>query len=145
MCSRGCPEKCTFCTTPQMWGTKVRWRNIDNIIDEIEDGIKNYNIGEIQFEDDTLTANKKRLIEVQKILENLKRHNNESYLEKYCEVLIENKLNDKSKFFGRTKYTTPVIFESDKCKPGELVNVKISHFNQNNLFGFYKKNKIKAA
>ena len=64
MCSRGCPEKCTFCTTPQMWGTKVRWRNIDNIIDEIEDGIKNYNIGEIQFEDDTLTANKKRLIEL---------------------------------------------------------------------------------
>tara|TARA_B100002051_G_C16743417_1_gene645830 strand:- start:127 stop:1641 length:1515 start_codon:yes stop_codon:yes gene_type:complete len=64
MCSRGCPEKCTFCTTPQMWGTKVRWRGIDNIIDEIEDGVKNYQIGEIQFEDDTLTANKKRLIEL---------------------------------------------------------------------------------
>ncbi len=64
MCSRGCPEKCTFCTTPQMWGTKVRWRSIDNIIDEIEDGVKNYQIGEIQFEDDTLTANKKRLIEL---------------------------------------------------------------------------------
>tara|TARA_B110001452_G_scaffold225490_1_gene199470 strand:- start:86 stop:955 length:870 start_codon:yes stop_codon:yes gene_type:complete len=64
MCSRGCPEKCTFCTTPQMWGSKVRWRSIDNIISEIEDGIKNYNIGEIQFEDDTLTANKKRLIEL---------------------------------------------------------------------------------
>ena len=64
MCSRGCPEKCTFCTTPQMWGSKVRWRSIDNIISEIEDGIKNYNIGEIQFEDDALTANKKRLIEL---------------------------------------------------------------------------------
>jgi len=64
MCSRGCPEKCTFCTTPQMWGQKVRWRNIDNIIEEIADGIKNYKIGEIQFEDDTLTANKKRLLEL---------------------------------------------------------------------------------
>ena len=64
MCSRGCPEKCTFCTTPQMWGTKVRWRSIDNIIDEIENGVKDYKIGEIQFEDDTLTANKKRLIEL---------------------------------------------------------------------------------
>ena len=60
----GCPEKCTFCTTPQMWGQKVRWRNIDNIIEEIADGIKNYKIGEIQFEDDTLTANKKRLLEL---------------------------------------------------------------------------------
>ena len=37
-----------------MWGQKVRWRNIDNIIEEIADGIKNYKIGEIQFEDDTL-------------------------------------------------------------------------------------------
>ena len=64
MCSRGCPEKCTFCTTPQMWGSKVRWRSIDNIINEIEDGVKNYNIGEIQFEDDTLTENKKRLLEL---------------------------------------------------------------------------------
>ena len=27
MCSRGCPEKCTFCSTPQMWGTNTRWRN----------------------------------------------------------------------------------------------------------------------
>lgn len=64
MCSRGCPEKCTFCTTPQMWGTKVRWRNIDNILNEIRDGVENYNIGEIQFEDDTITANKKKLIEL---------------------------------------------------------------------------------
>ncbi len=64
MCSRGCPEKCTFCTTPQMWGVKVRWRPIENIILEIKNGIKDFNIGEIQFEDDSLTANKKRLIEL---------------------------------------------------------------------------------
>jgi len=60
-------------------------------------------------------------------------------------VLIENKLNNQEKYFGRTKHTTPVIFETDNCKIGELTNVKITSFNQKNLFGIYKTNKMKAA
>ena len=40
---------------------------------------------------------------------------------------------------------TPVIFEGNNFKPGELINVKISSFNQNNLFGVFKENKVKAA
>ena len=40
---------------------------------------------------------------------------------------------------------TPVIFESDDCKLGELVNVKITSTNQNNLFGVHHSNKEKAA
>ena len=40
---------------------------------------------------------------------------------------------------------TPVIFDSDNCTPGELVHVKVTSFNQNNLFGFHKTNKHKAA
>ncbi len=60
-CSRGCPEKCTFCTTPQMWGTKVRWRSTEHIMNEIINDAREYNIGEIQFLDDTLTAHKKNL------------------------------------------------------------------------------------
>ena len=40
---------------------------------------------------------------------------------------------------------TPVIFDSDNCNPGELVNIKITSHNQSNLFGFHKANKIKAA
>jgi anaerobic magnesium-protoporphyrin IX monomethyl ester cyclase len=64
MASRGCPEKCTFCTTPEMWGAKVRWRPIEDIMQEIKQDTKEYNIGEIQFEDDTLTANSPRLLEL---------------------------------------------------------------------------------
>ena len=66
-------------------------------------------------------------------------------MQKYCKVLIENKLNNQEKYFGRTKYMTPVIFESNDCEPGELVDVKITSFNHRNLFGFHKNNKIKAA
>ena len=60
-------------------------------------------------------------------------------------MLVENKLNNQEKYFGRTKYMTPVIFETNNCKPGELVNVKILSFNQKNLFGLHSSNKIKAA
>ena len=39
----------------------------------------------------------------------------------------------------------PVIFDADNCKPGELLNIKITSFNRNNLFGSYKFNKLKVA
>ena len=71
--------------------------------------------------------------------------NNKIHLGRYCEVLIENKLKGQEKYFGMTQFMTPVIFESDNCKPGELVNVKITSFNRNNLFGFHKMSKMKAA
>ena len=61
MCSRGCPEKCTFCTTPAMWGANIRWRSIEHIMQEIKNDVRDYKIGEIQFDDDSLTLNKKML------------------------------------------------------------------------------------
>ena len=64
MSSRGCPEKCQFCTTPITWGSKVRWKNPKLLYEEIKKSIINYNIGEIQFQDDTITANLKNLYEL---------------------------------------------------------------------------------
>ena len=40
---------------------------------------------------------------------------------------------------------TPVIFDSKNSKPGEIVNVKITSFNQKNLFGFHQINRVEAA
>jgi len=64
MASRGCPEKCAFCSTPRLWGQKVRWRNSADILAEITDSIDRYGIKEIQFEDDTITANLGQLKEL---------------------------------------------------------------------------------
>jgi radical SAM superfamily enzyme YgiQ (UPF0313 family) len=69
MCSRGCPEKCTFCTTPQQWGSNVRWRSTEHIMEEVNSDVKKYNIGEIQFLDDTLTLHKQHLFSLCKELE----------------------------------------------------------------------------
>ena len=71
MASRGCPEKCTFCTTPEMWGSIVRWRSTESIVAEIREAKDRYQIGEIQFEDDTLTARSKNLRSLCKELEKI--------------------------------------------------------------------------
>ena len=92
-----------------------------------------------------LQESKERLKKLQDTLENFQLKNNKIHLGQYCEVLVENKLNDEEKFFGRTKFMTPIIFESDNCKLGELINVKVNSFNHNNLFGFHKINNVKAA
>ena len=92
-----------------------------------------------------LTESKKRLQKLQNILENFQLEKNKKYLGKYCEVLVENKLNMQEKYFGRTQYMSPVIFESNNCKPGALVNVKITSINRNNLFGIHQSDKEIAA
>jgi len=92
-----------------------------------------------------LEESKQRLKKLQSILENFQLKNNKILIQQNCEVLIENKLKNQEKYFGRTNFMTPVIFESDNCTPGELINVKITSFNRNNLFGFHKTNKVKAA
>jgi tRNA-2-methylthio-N6-dimethylallyladenosine synthase len=92
-----------------------------------------------------LVENKRRLKKVQNTLENHQIKNNEKYFNKYCEVLIENKVDGQEKYFGRTKFMTPVKFYSNNCIPGELVNIKITSFNQNGLFGIHNGNKVSAA
>ena len=93
-----------------------------------------------------LEENEKRLKKLQNILENFQLKNNKKYLHQYCEVLIENKLNNQERYFGRTKHMTPVIFKASNCKLGELANIKITSFNQKNLFGIINTNKkVKAA
>jgi anaerobic magnesium-protoporphyrin IX monomethyl ester cyclase len=71
MTSRGCPENCSFCTTPKMRGCLVRFRNPETVVQEIKDGIDKYRIEEVQFEDDTLTLNIRNLYTLCELLEPL--------------------------------------------------------------------------
>ena len=89
--------------------------------------------------------NKERLHKLQNILSNFQIKENKNYQGKHCEVLIENKIANQEKFFGRNKYMTPVIFSSSNCKIGSIIDVKIKSSNRNNLFGFDINNKIEAA
>ena len=91
------------------------------------------------------SENEKRLKNLQSILENFQYENNKMYLEQYCEVLVENKLDNQEMYFGRTKHMTPVIFKANNCRIGEVLNIKITSHDKKNLFGVYKNDKIMAA
>jgi len=63
--SRGCPFRCSFCVYPQvMTGRRYRFRSIEDVVDEIEYVVRRFpEAKSIFFEDDTLTANKKRCMD----------------------------------------------------------------------------------
>jgi radical SAM superfamily enzyme YgiQ (UPF0313 family) len=61
--SRGCPFKCTFCCSHSLWGRKVRYRSPGNILDEMDQLVRDWNIDFIKFSDDTFTVNRNRLLE----------------------------------------------------------------------------------
>lgn len=57
-CSRGCPGECEFCDSA-IFGRKVRYRPLENVIEEIKFRNKTYNIVSFVIADDTFTASKK--------------------------------------------------------------------------------------
>ena len=62
--SRGCPYTCSFCSIHTVWERSWRPRSPENILDEMEILVKNYNVKEFQFEDDNLTLIKDRAMKL---------------------------------------------------------------------------------
>ena len=89
---------------------------------------------------------KKRLKLIQNELFKHQNVKNKIMENKIVDVLVENKIKNQNKYFGRTEYMTAVIFDGEKNIEGKIVPVLITSSNQNNLFGEIKlKKKIKAA
>ncbi len=78
---------------------------------------------------------KQRLLTVQNLLEKIQKEKNKEKIGKLEEVLVENKMKNQTKFFGRTTDLTPVIFDADDHDVGKIINVEIKDFNRNSLFG----------
>lgn len=76
--TRGCPFRCNFCVYPQtMHGHAFRTRSAQSVADEFEYIATHFpDVKEVVIEDDTFTANKKRVMEV-------------------CSLLIERGLNKR--------------------------------------------------
>jgi len=56
--SRGCSAKCTFCTTTNFWGGKLRRRSPQDVINELEALKRDYAIDEFHVQDDNITNDK---------------------------------------------------------------------------------------
>jgi len=86
---------------------------------------------------------KKRLMELQEILEKINTQSKKDFLNKSTEVLFENKMKDQTKYFGRDKFLNSVVVESEENLTGQILNVKINNFNHNSLFGEIHVNRKK--
>ena len=83
---------------------------------------------------------KERLEVIQKKLFENQINKNKSLEGKILNVLVENKMKDRIKLFGRTEYMTSVIFDGNTDCVGKVVKIEITGSNQNSLFGKLQEN-----
>jgi anaerobic magnesium-protoporphyrin IX monomethyl ester cyclase len=61
--SRGCPFNCNFCSATILVGNKVRFRSVENVVDEMEDVLSKYSfLDGLAIMDDCFLINEKRVI-----------------------------------------------------------------------------------
>jgi len=58
--SRGCPFKCSFCSSSRLFGGYWRGRSPENVLEEMKIVYEEYGIRNIEFMDDTFTLNQER-------------------------------------------------------------------------------------
>jgi anaerobic magnesium-protoporphyrin IX monomethyl ester cyclase len=61
--SRGCPYKCTFCSSAQMWTTLWKARSPDAVVNEMKSYIEKYHVDNFDFYDLTAIVKKQWIIE----------------------------------------------------------------------------------
>ena len=72
--SRGCPYNCVFCSVHTLMGKQWRGRSPENVIAEIKQLIDTYNIRQIDFSDENMCLDRKRM-------------------ESICDLIIKNKFD----------------------------------------------------
>lgn len=65
--SRGCPFKCIFCAKPY-WST-VRFHSPQYVVNEIKELVSKYNVKSIRIVDDLFIADKKRVKEISRLIQ----------------------------------------------------------------------------
>jgi len=77
-----------------------------------------------------------RLIELQNLLVDIQIKSNKNEIGKLTEVLIENRMKNQPKYFGRNESLTPIVVSNASQKDvGKIISVRIKDSNRNTLFG----------
>ena len=119
---------------------KINFINSYSFIYSSRPGTVAANLGTI----DKVVA-EKRLKVIQNQLFKNQINRNKSLEGKIIEVLVENKMKDKTKLFGRTEHMVSVIFRGSVENVGKIIQVRIDSSNQNNLFGTIIKTQNKKV
>ncbi len=104
--SRGCPYKCTFCSGRNITGGIVRYRSPENVVEEIIFLKERYGMNHIEFYDDSLILNRKRIAD-------------------FCDIVIKNKLNIYWAGFTRADSVNREVLELMKASGCKLLGIGV--------------------
>ncbi len=72
--SRGCPYRCAYCSSPQIFGQSFRYVSTEKVLEELRQLRDVYKADSIQFYDETFTVHRQRVMDL-------------------CEAMLKEKLN----------------------------------------------------
>jgi radical SAM superfamily enzyme YgiQ (UPF0313 family) len=67
--SRGCPATCNFCNTPEFWGTSIRFRAPEAVLQEMKLLREKHGLTYFSFRDDTFTGNRGRILTLMDLIQ----------------------------------------------------------------------------
>jgi radical SAM superfamily enzyme YgiQ (UPF0313 family) len=111
--SRGCPFKCIFCVGRKMVGSRVRYRNAKDVVDELE-FLNTLGFHQINLADDLFTANRKHCLAV-------------------CDEIIARGLDVKWTSFARVDTVSPEMLERMKAAGCSAVSFGVESGNADML------------
>ncbi|MHC4183318.1 MAG: B12-binding domain-containing radical SAM protein [Planctomycetota bacterium] len=104
--SRGCPYRCTFCSGQDITGGIVRYRSPEKVVEEIEFLKERYGMNQIEFYDDSLILNKKRIAEI-------------------CELIIKKNMNITWSGFTRADSVNQELLKLMKASGCKFLGVGV--------------------
>lgn len=125
--SRGCPFKCTFCSTKVVWKRSFRPRSAKLVINEIDYLINKYDIDEFIINDDQFFADKERSHKILDRIIDKKKQIHINIASGTSVWLIDKSLLIKLKKAGMYRVTFPIEVGNEKSR--EYINKKID-FNK---------------
>jgi anaerobic magnesium-protoporphyrin IX monomethyl ester cyclase len=90
--TRGCPYHCSFCDVAPLWGRRAVYRELHDIIDEIEHLYERHGQAEFAISDDTFVLNRDRV-------------------RQFCELMLERRLSVRWGCFGRINLMSEDLME----------------------------------
>lgn len=108
--TRGCPNKCVFCSSAAFW-KRIRARSPENVADELEELVRQYGIKHVEFLDDTLILSAKRMEEI-------------------CNLILERNLNIKWSCYARINHVTKELVDLMKKSGCRFIQLGVESGNQ---------------
>jgi anaerobic magnesium-protoporphyrin IX monomethyl ester cyclase len=120
MTTRGCPGRCSYCCTKNIFKDRYRMRGIDNVIAEIDDCVGRFKVKEIHIADDAFNVNRGRVLKICDAIRKRKYNVTFEFLNGLRADIIDKEILDAFKSIGIKN----VGFGVESADRGILRNIK---------------------